>query len=183
MQHKGTLELETSRLRLRRFTLDDAPAMYQNWASNPEVTKYLTWPTHDDISVTKSILEDWISKYNEPNWYMWGIVLKATNELIGNISIVEQQEQIQEVSVGYCIGSNWWNQGITTEALQSLIGFFFTEVGCNRVVARHDIHNPASGYVMKKCGMKSEGIMRKSDRNNQGICDMCCYAILKEDNN
>ena len=49
MEHKGTVTLETPRLILRRLTLADAEPMYRNWASDPEVTKFLTWPTHSSV--------------------------------------------------------------------------------------------------------------------------------------
>ena len=61
MNHCGTQLIETGRLVLRQFSIDDAQAMYQNWASDPEVVKYLTWPAHSSIDVTKAIIEDWIS--------------------------------------------------------------------------------------------------------------------------
>ena len=48
MNHIGTIRLETDRLILRRFTMDDAEGMLNNWASDDEVTKYLTWPTHQN---------------------------------------------------------------------------------------------------------------------------------------
>ena len=44
MRHCGTKEIRTLRLTLRRFVPEDAPAMFRNWASDPEVTQYLTWP-------------------------------------------------------------------------------------------------------------------------------------------
>jgi ribosomal-protein-alanine N-acetyltransferase len=47
MTHRDTVTLETERLILRRFEFDDAEAMYRNWANDPEVTKFMTWPTHD----------------------------------------------------------------------------------------------------------------------------------------
>lgn len=53
MNHKGTIQLETKRLILRRFAIDDAPAMFKNWASDPEVTKFMTWPTHKDVGVSR----------------------------------------------------------------------------------------------------------------------------------
>ena len=59
--------------------------------------------------------------------------------------------------------------------------FLFTEVGMNRIEAKHDINNPHSGCVMQKCGMKYEGTSRASNRNNQGICDVAQYAILREE--
>jgi ribosomal-protein-alanine N-acetyltransferase len=51
----------------------------------------------------------------------------------------------------------------------------------NRVEARHDLNNPHSGGVMKKCGMRYEGTLRRADRNNQGICDTAVYGMLKEE--
>ena len=63
MNHKGTITLETNRLILRRFRLDDAQAMYDNWASDPEVTKFLTWPIHGNVEISRSILQSWIDAY------------------------------------------------------------------------------------------------------------------------
>ena len=67
------------------------------------------------------------------------------------------------------------------EALTAVMQFLFKEVGMNRIEAKHDINNPHSGGVMKKCGMKYEGTSRASDRNNQGICDIAQYAIIQND--
>lgn len=58
MKHIGTKNIETERLILRRFTLDDADAMYRNWASDDEVTKYLIWPAHSSVYITKMIFTD-----------------------------------------------------------------------------------------------------------------------------
>ena len=83
--------------------------------------------------------------------------------------------------IGYCIGQKFWNKGITTEAMKAIIRFFFEEVGVNRIEARHDTKNPASGRVMIKSGLKFEGILRQAGKNNTGINDLAVYAILKED--
>ena len=107
MKHLGTKDLETDRLKLRRFELSDAEAMFKNWASDPEVTKYLTWPPHKDVSVSESILKEWIAQYEDDAFYQWAIVLKPNgNEPIGSISIVKMDERINMVHVGYCIGRN-----------------------------------------------------------------------------
>lgn len=182
MNHLGTQTLETERLILRKFTLNDTGAMYRNWASDPEVTKYLIWQTHENATVSKEILKDWTSSYNQKDYYQWAIVLKAeSEEPIGSISVVDKNDDTKIAHIGYCIGRKWWHKGITSEALRAVIDFLFDEVGVNRIEARHDSHNPNSGKVMKKCGMIYEGTLRQSDRNNQGICDACYYAILKSD--
>jgi ribosomal-protein-alanine N-acetyltransferase len=182
MKHCGTRSIETDRLLLRRFTLGDAEAMYRNWASDPEVTEFLTWPPHADTSVTKEVLEQWVSSYRRKNYYQWAIVLKEHgNEPIGSISAVHMNDDIAMVHIGYCLGKAWWRRGIMSEALKAVMDFFFDEVGANRIESRHDPRNPHSGMVMKKCGMKYEGTMRSSDRNNRGICDACQYALLRSE--
>ncbi len=182
MKHCGTRSIETDRLLLRRFTLGDAEAMYRNWASDPEVTEFLTWPPHADTSVTKEVLEQWVSSYRRKNYYQWAIVLKEHgNEPIGSISAVHMNDDIAMVHIGYCLGKAWWRRGIMSEALKAVMDFFFDEVGANRIESRHDPRNPHSGMVMKKCGMKYEGTMRSSDRNNRGICDVCQYALLRSE--
>lgn len=182
MKHCGTQQIETNRLLLRKFSKKDAGAMYKNWASDDEVTKYLTWPTHSSVDISKRVLEDWVNSYSNENYYQWAIVLKENgNEPIGSISAVHINDNVASVHIGYCIGKSWWHQGITSEALKAVMDFFFDIVGVNRIEARHDSKNPNSGKVMKKCGMKYEGTLRCSDRNNQGICDACYYGLLKSE--
>ncbi|MGL5416325.1 MAG: GNAT family N-acetyltransferase [Clostridium sp.] len=179
MNHKGTLTLETKNLILRRFKDDDALAMYRNWASNPNVTKFLTWPAHANIHITEAILKDWINHYNEDNFYHWAITLKSNiTEPIGGISVVSQNEALNLTHIGYCVSESYWHKGVTSEALQAVIHFLIKKVGANRVESRHDPRNPNSGKVMLKCGMKYEGTIRSGDINNLGICDYSIYGIL-----
>ena len=179
MNHVGTLELKTPRLILRRFTAQDAETMYRNWASDPEVTKYMTWPAHSSAEISRMVLESWVRDYSRPDFYQWAIELDG--EPIGSISVVRVSENTETVEIGYCIGKSWWHKGITSEALAAVIRFLFEIVGVNRIQARHDVNNPNSGGVMRKCGMVYEGTMRQSDRNNQGVCDSCIYGILRSD--
>ena len=181
LTHKGTQTIETPRLILRRAVRKDADAMFRNWASDPEVTKYLTWPTHSTVDISKRVLDSWIKEYKKDDYYQWMIVLKELGQPIGSISVVRQNDAVAEAEIGYCIGKHWWHQGIMTEALTAAIDFFFEEVGANRVEACHDPNNPHSGAVMAKCGMIFEGTQRQAGINNQGLCDLSWYAILVSD--
>lgn len=58
MNHIGTREIATERLTLRRFEIEDAENMFYNWANDPEVTKYLTWPAHESVDTTETILKN-----------------------------------------------------------------------------------------------------------------------------
>lgn len=181
MNHKGTKTIETERLMLRKFTKDDVRYVYRNWTSDDAVTKYLRWPTHRDISVTERVLNEWIASYENPAFYQWAIELKSIGEPIGTISVVDMNEKLGIVHIGYCIGSKWWHQGITSEAFSAVIPFLFEEVGVNRIESQHDPNNPHSGNVMKKCGLKYEGTLRQADYNNQGIVDACMYSLLRDE--
>ena len=181
MEHKGTVRLETDRLILRRFTLEDAEAVFTNWASDDEVTKFLTWPTHRSVENSAGYMSFCVESYKDLSSYQWGIVLKETGELFGNISVVRVEDSVDAVELGYVSGRRFWGNGYMTEAARAVIAFFFEEVGANRISARHDTNNPNSGKVMRKAGMKYEGTYRQADRNNQGIVDCAVYSILKEE--
>lgn len=182
MKHCGTKTIETERLLLRPFCAADAGPMYRNWASDSEVTRFLTWPPHANVEASLTVIEGWVEQYDSPerNFYQWAIALKGEEDNpIGSISVVALDEKTEMAEIGYCIGRDRWHTGITSEALRAVIDLLFDEVGANRIQAKHDANNPNSGRVMKKCGMSYEGTMRQAGFNNCGICDLCCYAILK----
>lgn len=181
MNHKGTILLETDRLILRKFVIDDVEAMYHNWASKDEVTKFLPWPTHSDVEITRAVLSGWIDDYNKADCYNWAIELKETGEVIGNISVVHIKENIECTEIGYCMGTKWWGLGIMPEAGKEVVRYLFEEVGFNKITAKHDKNNPKSGRVMQKIGMTYEGILRKPEFCNQGAADKVWYSILRDE--
>ncbi len=178
MKHLGTVTLHTNRLTLRRFVVEDVAAAYTNWCSEDKVTQYLSWNTHNNEDITNTILGNWISSYSSDSTYHWAIELKDISQPIGTISVVGIMEYTQRMSIGYCIGSRWWGQGIATEALTAVIGFLFREVGANRLEAVHDICNLASGSVMVKCGMTKEGTLRQYGFVAGKAVDVDMYSIL-----
>lgn len=184
MEHKGTLNIETDRLLLRRYVREDAVPMYKTWATDSEVTKYLSWLPHENVEVTKNIINTWIEMYKSPDYYNWVVMLKYKKRIIGSISVVGQSPDHDKCEIGYCYGKEFWGNGYGTEALSGVIDFLIRKVGFNRVQAYHHTDNPASGKVMLKAGMKYEGRLRHYHKDNTGSyvdCDM--YSILKRDLN
>ena len=177
----GTRTLETHRLILRRFRIEDAEDMFNNWASDPEVTKFLTWPTHQNIDVTRWVLNDWIPRYEDGGYFNWAVEWKETGRVIGGIAAVRLEEAIGEAEIGYNLGRAFWGKGIMPEALRAVMDYLFDTAGVNRICAGHDVNNPKSGRVMEKAGLKKEGVRRGGGINNQGICDVACYALLRND--
>ena len=180
--HKGTVTIETERLILRRFTMEDVQPMFLGWASDPVVCKHMTWPPHENVEVTRELLSRWTASYVAADYYNWAIVLKENGpEPIGSIAVVGIDKKVDGAAMGYCMSRAHWRKGIMVEALTALIAFLFDEVGFNRIEADHDPNNPASGRVMEKSGMRFEGISRQGGWSNQGIIDVCHWAILKSD--
>ena len=169
MTHKGTVELETERLILRRFSPDDSAALFKNLHTKPGNTVEV---------VCDFFCKNWLESYNSLNSYQWVIVLKSLGEPIGTLRAHTVDDLRRSLELGYEIGGNWWHQGIMTEAVKCVIQFFFEEIGLNRISARHNTTNPRSGGVMLNVGMSQEGILREASRTG---CDVVLYAILAED--
>jgi len=154
--------------------------MYKNYATDERVTKFLTWKPYKSIEDIETFLSDVINKYTCRSVYHWAI--EINNEIIGGISTVSIDEKNNNCELGYCIGYDYWNKGITSEALSAVMNFLFNEVGMHRITAKHDIENPASGKVMQKCNMTYEGKLREHYLRHDGtFSDALVYGILKNE--
>ncbi len=193
MHHAGTQEIETPRLLLRHLVPEDAPMMYRNWASDPNVTRFLRWKPHKSEAETYELLAAWATLYPNPDYYQWAIVEKATGEVFGSISIFRSDAAEPNPrdewlgfddyngiwEVGYCIGKAWWNKGFTTEALKAVLDFWFKNTDSGWLVCSHALQNPASGKVMTKAGFvyDHDAEYHKFD----GTPVSCkCYVLTRE---
>lgn len=181
MLHQGTQRLETKRLVLRRFTMDDLEPVYQNCWSDPDVWKWTNYaPMHsieDVTGVAEMFTEHWLGAYDRPDRYSWAIQLKSTGEVIGRLFGTHPDDTLGQIELTYELGQAWWNQGLMSEAVKAVIDFFFSQVGYRRIYAYHASGNPASGKVMQKCGMTYEGTLPQACKCNCGIFDKVNYAI------
>lgn len=156
--------------------------MYRNWASDSNVTKYLTWSAHTSPESTAKLIELWIKEYENPEKYEWAICLEEVGEVIGSISLLEINDRAGRAEAGYCIGRAYWGKGIMTEAFNAVLKFYFEQVGFERVQALHHVDNKASGRVMQKAGLHYEGRLRRYNVTGGGEpadCDL--YAMIRED--
>ncbi|MBP3301201.1 MAG: GNAT family N-acetyltransferase [Clostridia bacterium] len=180
MTHQGTKTIITERLTLRKFSPDDALAMYETWAKDPRVTKYLTWPPYKSPEGCRKILEEWEKSYEQDDYYQW--CMEYEGRPIGAISAVRLQERDEWAELGYCMGHDFWGKGLMTEAAEAVIDFFFSQVGVHRVCIEHAVRNPASGRVAEKCGMRHEGVKRESFKASWGeFLDISFWGILREE--
>ena len=145
------ITLETARLLLRPFNIDDASQMYDGWVSDSEVTKYVTWNPHKSIDDTLELLKIWIKQYEKPERLNFAIELKETSELIGGIDVVGYLDGIPVI--GYVIARKHWNKGFATEACKALIEYLFSK-GFDTIRIDAIVENIASNKVIEKCGGK-----------------------------
>ena len=170
--------IETERLILRKPRLEDAEAIFANYAQDPEVTRYVTWSPHTDIAQTRGFMENRLRAWETGESFEWGITLRGSDEVIGMIAL---RVQAYKADLGYVLARPYWGQGLVTEAAQAIMAWALAQPEIFRVWAWCDVDNPASARVMEKCGMDFEGTLKRWMRrpNRDEPVDCLCYAITK----
>lgn len=178
MKNVGTQIIETERLILRKLELEDYQQLFNNWCSDKNVSKYVTWDAHENIEDTKGYVQYKVDLYQHHYRFDWVVELKETKELIGEIDSVKTSINYSLVELGYCFGSRFWNKGYATEALQAVIKYL-KEVACvEKITACHISTNPASGRVMEKAGMTYDATLKEYvvDKNTKQRADLVYYS-------
>ncbi len=178
--HLGTQPLQTPRLLLRRFTMDDAQNMFDLWCNDPEVTRFLSWGPHGTLDNTKRLLKSWKQRYEDTMFYNWCIEFEGLP--IGGIALIMRSEKSLRAELGYCLSNRYKGRGLVTEAACAVLTFAFEDVGLHKICAKHDVENPASGRIMQKLGMRQEGYMKLDAQRLDGTySDMVLYGILRDE--
>lgn len=172
--------LETPRLRLRKLQMRDAADIY-HYSRDTEVARHVLWDAHRSIGDSRGYLRYMLRRYRNREPASWGIEWKDTGEIIGTIGFMWIQSDNNAAEVGYSLNRDFWNNGIMTEALRAVIAHGFGSMNLNRIEAQHETTNPASGAVMRKCGMVREGTLRQRLYNKGKYVDVELYAILRKD--
>ena len=172
--------LQTQRLILRPFVLEDAPQV-QRLAGEREIaatTLAIPHPYADGMA------EEWISTHQEQfskgEAAIFAIVLSASDELLGAIGLGIWKEHARG-EIGYWIGKPYWNNGFCTEAAREVMRFGFEELGLSSIFACHFRGNEASGRVMQKLGMVKEGTLRQHVIKWGVAEDLVFYDILRRE--
>ena len=172
--------LETPRLRLRKLSMRDAQDIF-DYSQDPQVARYVLWEAQTSLSEARSYIRFMLRKYRLGEPASWGIEWKETGRIIGTIGFMWIQRDNAAAEVGYSLSRAYWNRGIMTEALRALLRYGFRSMNLNRIEAQHETENPASGAVMRKCGMQREGTLRQRLLNKGKFVDVELYAILRRD--
>lgn len=185
MRHIGTKTIETPRLVLRRFRPQDLQSFYRHCLSDYHVWCWTNYPkvsAADEVAARTGLFtKNWFAAYDRPDRYSWAIVEKPDGPAIGRMFGMHPDDRAQDIELAYELGREFWGRGYMTEAVRAVLRFFFEEVGFYRVHAYHASENPASGRVMRKCGMRPEGICHMACVCNAGRFDQVNFGILRDE--
>jgi [ribosomal protein S5]-alanine N-acetyltransferase len=153
--------LETARLILRPYTLEDAPTV-ATLAGKREIADTTISIPHP---YSEQQARDWITRHIEGRSHgkgvIFAVVTKTDMQLVGSVGLRDIDQEHGQAEVEMWIGVDWWGQGYATEAAKALLQFGFETLRLNRIYAHHMLRNPASGRVLEKIGMKKEGVLRE----------------------
>ena len=172
--------LETSRLILRSLVPEDADSL-RRWLARDEIYTYWGRKASKGEREPELMFIDprpWVKRKPDPD-FKWGIVLKETNAVIGDVSIFDI-ENARMGSVGYRLDPDLWGHGYVTEALRAAVEFVFTHTELDRLHATADVRNTASNRVLEKCGFVHEGTIRHGKMVSV-YCDYHIWGLLRED--
>ncbi len=172
--------LETERLRLRPFTLADAPAVQALAGAREVASTTLTIPHPYEDGMAEAWIETHAPRREAGELANFALVEKETEQLVGAMGLVIQAEHAR-AELGYWVGVPFWNRGYATEAARVVLRFGFEELGLNRIYAMHLVRNPASGRVMQKVGMQYEGRLRQHVQKWGTFEDLDVYGIVAEE--
>ncbi|MDO5716677.1 MAG: GNAT family N-acetyltransferase [Tissierellia bacterium] len=143
------MKLETKRLILRPWKLEDAEYLYM-YAKEPEVGPSAGWPPHQSVEESREIIEKILSAE-----YTFALVCKETNHPIGSMGLSMKSDLVEkdgEAEVGYWIGVPFWGQGLVTEALEEVLRYAFEDLMLDKVWVSCFVENHGSKRVQEKCG-------------------------------
>jgi RimJ/RimL family protein N-acetyltransferase len=170
--------LETARLRLRPMNESDIPAHYAVF-SDPEVARYWSREPWTDLAQAGESIQAIMAAHADGSEARFGIELRSTGELIGNVGLHHFFEQNRRCEIGYALASAWWGQGIATEALRAVIRHGFDALDLNRIEADIDPRNIGSARVLEKLGFRKEGYMPERWIVFGEFADTINYGLLK----
>lgn len=175
---KNIPTLKTDRLTLRKIECRDLSDVYE-YTSDPLVPKYLMWHPHQTREYTKSYLKYMNKLYKKGKFYDWGI--EFCGKLIGTVGFSSINIKNNSAEIGYVLNSKFWNKGIASEAVNEILKFAFCILDMQRVEAVFLPENEKSREVLKKCGMKFEGVHRSALLVKGEYRDVETFAIIKAD--
>jgi [ribosomal protein S5]-alanine N-acetyltransferase len=151
--------LETERLWLRQATQEDAEALFTIF-SDPDVTQFHDLDTFTRLDEAVEVIKRRTKGFESGRGIRWGITSKPNDDLIGSCGFTWDRDA-SAAEVGYELASQFWSQGIMSEALRAILNYGFERRGVQFVIAEIMLENVASRKLLEKLGFQSQGILKE----------------------
>ncbi|WP_238881500.1 GNAT family N-acetyltransferase [Clostridium sp. YIM B02551] len=178
------IKLETERLIIRDHIEEDINSLH-SLISNDEAMYYLPEIRTNTLDKSKENLYEAIkeSKMEKRTKFFFGIIIKATNEYIGEIgyTVIIDSAEGKVVNLGYFILPKFWGKGFVTEAAREVINYAFSQEDIIKIETGCVTENVGSEKVMKKLGMIKEGESKQHVLLNSQLLDRVEYRLLKKE--
>lgn len=152
-------DLETKRLWLRQATQEDTEAVFAVF-SDLKVTRFHDLDTFTHLDEAIGVIERWVRGFENGYRIRWGIARKQDNYLIGSCGF-RWDKEVNAAVVGYELASEFWRQGIMSEALHAILQYGFGRRGMQFVIAEIMLENVASRRLLEKLGFQSQGVLKE----------------------
>lgn len=175
--------LETERLILRPVTDEDAIGAFL-YASNPNITRYTLFETHQTIDDSLWFVRDYRrSRYvnKEPDPFAIVIKKDPVRLMVGALGAHWASQPNGTMELGYSLAEPYWGRGFVAEAARAVIRFVFTEYAVERLQARVFVGNDASDRVLQKLGFTREGVMRSAVLRRGQWWDIAIWSLLRRE--
>ena len=168
--------LETKRLRIRPYSEADIPELLPLIGTR-DVAATTLRIAHP---YTEQDARAFLDLAKEPGKMWLAITFLSDGRQIGGIGM-RIEEQHRHAELGYWLGVPYWSQGYATEAGREMIRYGFEELDLHRIFATHFAHNPASGNILRKLGMRHEGCQREHLLKWGQFVDSEIYGLLRHE--
>lgn len=172
--------LATSRLNLRQRQPTDAEAMFAI-KSDPQVTLVYAQEPHQSLDDTRAWIHRPQGYYDQRDTLFWCLTLKNDDTAIGSCTFWNFDFDSHCAEIGYELHPAYWQQGIMSEALSTVIAYGFNELGLNRIEACPFAGNTASKSLLLKLGFTHEGTLRQHVFFRGYYLDQLYFGLLKEE--
>lgn len=170
--------LKTPRLLVRPPQMSDAADLF-TYAQDEEMCRYVLWDAHGSLRDSREALRGIMRRNHQGYPGTFAIELKSEGRMIGTIGFQWIDPENKSCELGYSVARRLWGHSLAAEALEAVVRYAFEQLDLNRIEARHDVLNPASGRVLVKAGFQDEGLARQSMMIRGRQADMRRYALLR----
>ena len=170
--------IDTDRLHLRRVLLTDSHNIFR-FRSNQEAMQYIAKPVAKEISDAENLVKTFDSGLENKTSIAWGITLKPSSCIIGNVGLHNIDKEHYRSEIGYMLHPDYWNKGILTEVLPRIIDYAFNTMGLHSLEAKIDPDNIYSRKLLVNNQFVKEAYFKGNYFFNEQFLDTEVYSLVK----